>query len=464
MIGRRERRLFVASLVALAACGRAAPIAPRVVHGTDDEPFRGADALFVAVEQNGVELDGATTRVPVPATAFELDGVPFGRGLTLRVETRLGDVVLARGRSFPFDYPSFAEAPAVPPDVFIGTLGRFASALATDRAIVALAPTERGALAVTREGEALVYEPHGAPDGSARLVSAGVVAGRDGAQWVALAGIEGVMLGVGGSSAGATLLDAGGVPVAELDGAHLRAVADVGLASAADGTWVIVVGGTAGDGAVLTDVVRVDVTAGGLEAVALAAMSLPRVSPSAVRVSATDGASAVDVVLVVGGGEPRSVVLIDPLAASTDEMPIDPPRDLDRRALVAVETGLVVAAGGADASGASAAVDLFLVRRDQEPSVARVTPAPPLLFTARQGALALPLGPGLALVLGGVGTMGEPALGAELVEGTLTGRVVPTGALPAGTSPHAAAQLRDRSVLVAADGALFVYVPPRGPT
>jgi hypothetical protein len=464
-VNRCATRATLAAFVLTLACAQPAALAPRVVHGLDDAPYLGADSVVVSVERAGVQIDGASVRIPHGATSFELEGVPFGEDLALRVESRIGDVVLARGRSFPFDYAAADRPPSRAPDVFLGTLGRFARPLETDRTIVALAPTTDGALLATIEGEILAYEAHGAPDGSARLVPLGTVPERAGASWAALDPPAGHLLGVGGAERGASLVDASGRVVASLDASAFEARSEIALAAADDTSWVIAVGGRDDGGSPVTDVVRIDVGESTLSASPAAALDTPRAGASAVRVDATDGAITRDVVLVVGGGAPGVVALLDLEAATTLELAVD--RPLEGRALIAVETGLVVAAGGADALGApSDAVDLFLVRLDPSPDVARFSPAPSPLYAPRAHAVVIALGPGLALFVGGTGTAGAPVAGAELVEvrlDTLPGRIFPTGTLPAGATAWAGARLADRSVLVVGGGLLSVYVPPRGP-
>ncbi len=461
----RRCRLGVA-ILCLAGCSRPAVIAPRIVHNADDAPFLGADSVVISVERAGVPIDGASVRVPDVATSFDLEGVPFGESLGLLVESRLGDVVLARGRSFPFDYPAAGAPPTLTPDVFVGTLGRFARTLETDRAIVAITPTTNGALVATSDGEILAYEAHGASDGSARLVPLAQLPERSGASWIALGPVaNGRLLGIGGAAGGASLIDADGHVTATLAEGALDARSGIALAGASDSSWVMAIGGRDAAHVAVADVVRIDITST-LTVSQLPPLDAPRDRASVARVQASDGVDVRDVVLVVGGGVPSTVTLLEVSGGPTESFAVDPP--LDSRALVAVETGLVVAAGGSDALGApSDMVDLFVVRLDTHPRVARFSPAPSLLYAARADAIALGLGPGLALFVGGMDAAGAPVPGAELVEvrlDTLPGRVLPTGALAPGAAAAAAARLADRSVLVGGAGVLSAYIPPRGPS
>jgi len=456
----------IAGLLALTSCAAPTSLTPRVVHGLDDSPFRGADTLTVVVERGGVALEATATLVPLPAASFEIVGVPLGRSFGLRVEALAGEVPLARGRSFPFDYPSAAEPPASP-DVFIGSLGRFTRTLETSEDLIAVAPSPGGAIVATRDGRVLAYLAHGAPDGAATLLERGVLPDHAGASFVSVPSADGAgatLLAYGGALDGVTWLDGEGATRATLPPRAASSVTDVALATASDGAWVIAVGGRDGSGTPLAGIERIDL-GGELTRVSLPSMPEARAGATASTVEVEVGGDVREVVLVAGGGVSSSFVLIDPITGTVRSAPIEPA--LDARALVAVENGLVVAAGGVDELGVTSdAVDLYVVRPDREPPIARVTPAPEPLFAARSGAVPLRLGPGLALFCSGVDDAGLPVRGAELVEvrlDALPGDVVPTGALPLDARVAAAARLADRSVVVVGAGLAAAYVPPRGP-
>jgi hypothetical protein len=450
----------------LTGCESPAPLAPRVVRGLDDMPLEGADSLVVGVLADGALLEGAEVRVPLPSDTFVLPEVPLGRALALRVEALAGDVPLARGRSLPFDYPSAGSAPP-PPDVLLVTLGRFTRTLESTRSFVAVAPSAEGAIVVADDGEIFAYLAHGAADGSALLVSRGALPERRAARWTTLRDEAGawILLGVGGADGGASVIDARGELLASLPPSAADIRTDIALASAEDGSFALAAGGADAAGTPTDAVSRFELRGDVLVRTDLTPLAHPRAHAELVIVSAEVGSDTRAVALVGGGGATDSIELLDPYAGSTADVPNE--QDLDARAWVAVGTGLVVAAGGMDTLGApSDAVDLFLVRPDREPPIARVTPSPSPLFAPRAHAHALRLGPGLALFVSGTGSAGAAVRGAELVEvrlDALPGEVVPTGSFPIAARAQALTRLDDHSVLVVGDGLVLAYVPPRGP-
>ena len=447
------------------SCAGPSPLEPRVVRGLDDEPLRGADVLVVSVEQRGVLLDAHTLRVPLPATSFVLSGVPLGTDLALRVEAFAGDVVLARGHSWPFDYEGSGAMPASP-DVLLATLGRFTRTLETSEVIVALAPGREGAVLVTREGNILRYLAHGGLDGAAILEPGVRVAAREGAAWAIVDDTGGApaLLGVGGVDDGASLIDGTGALVAELAPTGRGPLHGVALVASSEGGWALAVGGEDGAGRPLASLTRYTLEGATLTRTELMPLTAPRVEAALATVPVDLGGSPSELVLVAGGGA-ATTVLVDPSSGPRGEVMLEPA--LEARAWVAVENGLVVAAGGLDAAGvASDAVDLYLVRPEHEVPIARVTPAPNPLFAPRAHALALRLGPGLALFASGRDTTLAPVRGGELVEvrlDALPGDVVPTGSLPLDVRGLAMTRLSDHSVLLVGEGVVAAYVPPRGP-
>ncbi len=465
----RRRHTGPTPLVAaflVAGCASPPPLAPRVVRGLDDTPLEGASSLVVSVLADGAPIEGAEIRVPLPSDAFVVPEVPLGRALALRVEAFAGEVPLARGRSLPFDYAS-PGAPPAPPDVLLVTLGRFTRTLESSRSFVAVAPSAEGAILVADDGEIFAYLAHGGADGSAVLVSRGSVPARRGARWTTLRDETGAaaLLGVGGLDGGASVIDTRGATVASLppDASDVRT--DIALASTEDGAFALAAGGVDASGAVSDAVSRFELEGGLLVRTELTPLAHARAHAELVLVSAEVGTDTRAVALVGGGGATASLELLDPYAGSIAEVPNE--QDLDARAWVAVGTGLVVAAGGMDRLGAASdAVDLFLVRPDRDPPVARVTPSPSPLFAPRSHAQALQLGPGLAIFVSGTASTGAPVRGAELVEvrlDALPGEVVPTGSFPIEAAARALTRLEDRSVLVVGDGLVLAYVPPRGP-
>jgi hypothetical protein len=457
------------AVLALGACVAEPTLAPRVVAGLDDDPLRGADALLIEVRRDGAPIPGATTRVALPASGFALDHLMLGADLQLFVEARVGDVVLARGRSFPFDFTSSDAPPASPPDVLLGTLGRFTRTLETAERLVAAAPTREGALVAASDGRVLSYVAHRHADGHAELVARSALPERADARWLAVpaqagAPIAAGLLAVGGSEPGASLVGADGAVLASLDGTSLPAVEGAATVASSDGAWALVLGGLDAGGQPLDTVTRIDLDAADTRATALASLPAPRAHATATLLTVDDGGTLREVVLLAGGDAAGELTVVDPLDGSARSVGVSPA--LEDRALVALETGLVVAAGGRAAGATSNEVDLYVVRLDRSPPIERVSPAPPRLFAPRADAVALRLGPGLALIAGGVDDAGAPLAGAELIEvrlDALPGDVVPTGSLPTASRARAAVRLADRSVLVVGDGLASVFVPPRGP-
>ena len=447
-------------------CTSPRPLEPRVVRGLDDMPLAGADSLVVRVLAEGVPVEGAEVRLPLPSAEFSLPDVPLGRALALRVEAFAGEGPLARGRSLPFDYPS-AGAPPASPDVLLVTLGRFTRTLETTRVFVAVAPTADGAVLVADDGAIFAYLAHGGAEGSAALEARGELPARRGAAWTTLRDASGASfaLGVGGADGGASLVDADGTLVASLPAGTVDVRSEIALASTDDGSFALSAGGADGSGGSTDALSRYEIVDGALVHTELGPLVHARHHAELALVPAEVGSETRTVALVSGGGASDSIELIDPQLGAVRDVPND--QRLDARAWVAVETGLVVAAGGTDPMGATSdAVDLFLVRPDRDPPVARVTPPPSPLFTARAHAHALRLGPGLALLVSGDASSGLPARGAELVEvrlDALPGEVVPTGSFPIEAHANALARLDDGSVLVVGDGLIAAYVPPRGP-
>ncbi len=453
-----------AIVVSLAcACAPPAPLTPRVSGGIDDAPLVGADTLVVSVVADGRVVDGASTRVTLPATRFDLTNVPFGRSLALRVEAFAGSVPLARGRSFPFDYAGAEDRPVVP-DVLLATLGRITRTVETTESVVALVATPDGAVMTTREGRIFSYVAHGGPGGAAVLVATLSLPARRDASWTQLRGEDGALalLGVGGLDDGASLVDAQGALVMELVGSDVGPSRGIALATSSGGEWAIAAGGSDTTGSPTSELTRYEVSGARLVRTPLTPLASPRSHGSAIVVGVELGGHPGEVVLVVGG---TTNELVDPTTGARLSTIVDPM--LEGRAWVAVETGLVVAAGGIDAAGTiSDAVDLYLVRPEHDPWLSRVSPAPSALFAPRADAIATRLGPGLALIASGRGPGASAVRGSELVEvrlDSLPGEVVPTGSLPVDVRANAMTRLLDRSVLLVGERLVAAYVPPRGP-
>ncbi|UJR84979.1 hypothetical protein [Sandaracinus amylolyticus] len=436
------RPIFAALVMLALGCAPDAPTLAFRVHGAPpDAPFSSADALVVALEQRGVVIAGTERSVPRDASALELGDLPFGTDLAIRVEARLGEIVLARGRSFPFDYPRHDAPPPRDPDVLIGTLGRFATPLegTLDAPPRLIAPTADGARIAT-DHALLAYRAHDPQGGAALEVIAEVPSERAGAAWIALGEDTWAL---GGAASGLTRFDA-------LGAREELALEGVVIAAAALPDGVIA---WRDDG----DVLRIDARD---VVTTLANVGAPTASARVLVVPARSADRDVT----------RALMLDDARAIVIDPEGVEPPSivalDVPRTGRVAavVGTGLVLLAGGRDVAGAvTDEVALWVLRPERSPALERVSPAPPPLFRARADAAVASFGEGLLLVAGGTDALGAPLASAELVDVTVfPGDVVATGAMPFPDALPRASALHDRTVLVAGEGGLGVYFPPRG--
>ena len=457
----------------LAACGPddSYPEVPfRVLTAPGDEPWRGASEIVLSLEQSGATLAIAPSRFPVGATRLELKSPVFGRSLAFLVEAVDGDLVLARGRSFPFDFDP--APPTRRPDVLVARVGLFVSPLADvpSAPIVAAIATTDGALLPTSTGDLLRYTSHDpALDGAASLRV--VAHARPSAVWADLGG--GLVLAVGGATGGATLYDAVGTELAQLPGAELAdqqirpAVATLRRDQA-----VLVLGGAPAETAApVATVRRIEVVHDG-ELVSLRATraaDLPEARAGAVAIAVPiqpDASGGVTRVIVLGGqgttGTLMSATSIDP-AGSAAPASIDLGTDARQAGVAVLSTGLVLVAGGVDAAGAATGELRILSVRPS--SLELVSPMPLPLLPPRADPAVATFGPGLVLLAGGRGASG-PTDRADLVEVSLDnfpGDWVATGSLPVPFAAPRAVRLGDGTVLVAGAEGLAVWVPSRGP-
>lgn len=430
----RSTKTLALALLLLACSPDEATVAFRVVHASSDDPFAGADAIVVALERDGALVPGAERRFPPSATSLDVPDLPFGERLAFRVETRLGEFVLARGRSFPFDHAGPAGEPLLSPDVLLGTLGRFA-VTSTEPVTTActIAPTSRGALIASGE-RWLEYVAHGA-DASAALVDRGALpAGRT---WIALGDR---LLGVGVDGATSIASDA------TTWSSELRLEAPVIAIAALSREGAVAV---LADGRVL----RLEVHATGLVPTSIAML---REAPSSPRVAVVETSRGARVLVVDVG----AVTLIDPEGLLSQHTLALAPAVVDA-ALIAAGPSTAILAGGREPLDGTRALDrvtAILVRPDQAEPLA-LFELPPLV-PARSGAIAAPLGARLVLVAGGVGDGGAPVRSVEIVDVELPGEVAATGPLPF-DAIGCAAMLADRTVLAVGPGGAAIFFPPR---
>lgn len=422
----------------------------RLVHAEDDDPFEGSDSLVVGLERDGQIIDETVT-------TFARDGqwtvpsLPYGEGLRIVVETRRGDLVLGRGRSFPF---AFLEGtpPRAPVDIYIGTLGVFRRSARGGTRAAAILATEDGAVWVTESGEVHCYRAHGA-DGRAtveRVASHGIRA-----QWVAvprrgfigIAGSDAIVLRRDGSLVGRSA-------VAALAG-HGAGAALVAL----DDGALVIGGGTALTHLELTP--SDEVVATNLNPLPLAVSGS---RGTAVRLAAGTR------VFALGSDRPGPLVdafVIDPTGFETTvHLEIVAPPPGSAIGVLAVGLSAIVAlVGGRSPAGVEGRVTTLLVT----PTDLQILPPIPLELTvARTDARLVEVSTGLLLVIGGVDDAGAAVRRAELIElrgpGDLPGDVVATGELPSDAPAPVGVALADGSVLIVDDGLIAVYTDPRTPS
>jgi hypothetical protein len=450
-------------------CGPGGTHVPFRVVTLGDDPFFAttATAIAVTVERDGVRDDASTTRFSPRERALTMPPMPFGSGYALIVETELTGLVLARGRSFPFAVT--AAGADHTPDVSLGVLGRYGATASGD-------PTDAYVVATASDSGALLASPRGltrfvAHGSDARPLLATRVdwpAERVGGDFAPLGD---AMLVVGGVAPGASLVSAEGAVLGELPATAISVRQGVALV-ALDASTVIAIGGARADGTLAPDVTRIEWDGAMLGASALAPLPSPRSGAQALLLSAHAEAGIEARVLVHDGttavGPAGDVVLLDPAGhAAPSATVLGIP--LSGAAACALDTGLVLVAGGRDTSGVSGQVSILVVQPDAIapiPTVSVLSPAPPRgLFRPRERAVAIAIASGLALVLGGLDGAGQPVAESEIAEvhfDSLPGSVVLTSSVPTPGRVTAATRMRDHTVLVSSDGSLFSYFPPRG--
>lgn len=454
-----DRHALIPALVIAWLGGGCAPpdaLRFRLVQGLDDDPFVVGTTLALGLEGSDAQVAFEET-FPLGAPELELGPLPHGGPLRLRAEVRSEAVVLARGYSFPFTH--LPEAPAAfAPHVLVGSLGRFTRTTVEqpDSPALAIAPAPDGARLVTSAGTVYAYRVHG-PDGDPVLEVLGrAPPHRITGVWAPV-GRSG-FLAVGGSSRGASFVDADTAESLEAPSLLVEHGADPLLVGFDDG--VLVVGGltAAGPSAAVTWVER---RADGLVAAAREPLSEPLARGHAIAASVEVAGEARPVALVLASTGAAWVV--DPTGergATRSEPVLD---HLESAGVAALGPGLVLVAGGRDASGPSAAIDLLILRDER---VAVLAPRPRALAVPRLHPTAVPFGLGRALVVGGRDGLELPHDTSELFEvrvDDLPGDAVPTGRVPVAAADPRGVALDDGSVLVVDRALLAHYFSPRSP-
>lgn len=474
---RNDRRLVsarvagaaLAAIFAASACGggEETMVDLRIRPAPGEMPFAGASELRLFVEQDQAIVHEETLRAGT--RRFDFGPVPLGEGFVLHAEAIGGGLVLARGRSFPFDVSPAGATHR--PDVLIGSLGRFARPIdpATappgslpDARVVAASATDTGAVLATSTGSIYEYVAHDAIGASfTRLARIGE---REGATWASLP--RGRLLAIGGAIGGATLVGADGAILGSLSDGQLGDQRE-GVAAAAlpSGDAILLAGGAAGPTSpAIASVTRIDVaTDGTLAATALPGLPAPLRDAVIVALPVQDETSVATRALVVGGSR-DGVALSE--AHVLDPAGVDPPVTLDLgqarldAAVAVAGIGLAIVAGGRTLEGV--ALDETILLSVRPSALDRVSPAPDRLFPARYGAAIATWERGLLVLAGGHGADGTALESADLLDlTTFPGRVNGTGPLPSPFGSPAAVVLDDRTVLVADPDGLAIYFPTK---
>ncbi|HHH30256.1 MAG TPA: hypothetical protein ENK57_18205 [Polyangiaceae bacterium] len=447
-------RAALMAVLCLAACSEPSPTTFRVVAGLDDTPFATGSDLAIAL----VGDDVIDERVfPIDAPTFELPALPFGQGLRFRVEARTGDIVFARGASFPFDSLDGAP-PRRSPDVLFGTLGRMTRTTEQqpDARPLVVAAADDGARFVTALGTVYAYRAH-AVDGEARLEVLGrAPPHRTTGVWAAM-GRRG-FIAVGGSSGGASFVHADTGASIELSTGlevHRQGSTLIGFEEGA-----LVVGGIV-DGVPQGAVTWLELRESALVATARSPLAQPVSDARGVSLTARDDAGRLESrALIIGGSGAPTAWVVDPLGQTPPVRSALPLAGLSQAGIASIAPQLVLVCGGMTAAGPTDRMDLLIV--DERGAADQLHPRP--LATPRAGAAVIPSGSGRALVVGGRGRFSLPHDTAELFEvrlDDLPGEVVPTGHAPGPLpNPHGTL-LDDGSILVVDEGLIAIYFSPR---
>jgi hypothetical protein len=460
------RALVLVTMLSLVACKDTRSPKVRVgftvkvpVRGQDgpleDRPLVGADRLVTWVERGmGETVDGSMRTVSLPATSLSLPALPFGDDLVLRVDAYGGDVLLSRGRSFRFGVARTGTS--MPPDVFLGSLGRFGRrlALTLPSDVVAILPTSDGALLAFDDGRVARLSPFA----EAPLAFTSLAADPS----RAFVAVGARYLAAYASSTKTFVFVAPSGEVAHSLTSSALARHGVGAMLAADvaGDTIVIVGGDANAvGEDARAVTRVDVPTDVASAVSVSLTNLPATRWGA-AVAWVDGTAEAARMLVLGGQSETSAsdaFLIDPRGSGV--VTVLPSAGLHHpdATLLALGTGQVLSVGGAAGSDVR-----LLIVATAPPSLTLASPSPPALAVARARPRLVRFADALALVLGGTAG-GGLVRSAELVDmRVFPGSTVQTGSMPTSVVAPNAATLPDGSVWVFDRGGVFGYVPPRG--
>lgn len=419
----------------------------------DDRPLAGASRLRTWVERrDGERVDGSERDVTLPTSTFSLAPAPFGEDLVLRVDVLVGDTLLARGRSFPFDVT--ARGPSETPDVFVSSLGRFARRLAETAGghVLAALPTQNGAILARADGALVRFSP------AATIPFETLAARIEADARVAVVG-ERYLAAFSASMKSLVLVGPDGTLERTLTHAALeRHGTGAMVAASPQGDALVIVGGLAdAQGEDAMSVTRVDVPedVGAVSAHPLASLPSTRSSGYAVWVEGSSPENARVLVLGGLGSAAGTALLVDPRGAGSATAL--PGVDVTNATPIALTGGQVLLVGGAAGNDVR-----LLVVTASPPGLVLAAPAPPPLSVARSAPALVRFAPEVVLVLGGT-SGGGLVRSAELVDmREFPGETVQTGQLPSAITQPFAAYLRDGSAWLLDASGTFAYVPPRG--
>jgi len=441
-------------LLLLAGCTQAESLSFRIVAGLDDDPFATGSSLVIS-------LVGATQpdeRVfPITAPTFEVPALRFGEDLQFRVEARTGEIVFARGASFPFDYLE-GSPPDRSPHVLLGTLGRMSRTTTQqpDGAAIVIAAADDGARFVTERGTIYAYRAHN-PDGNASLEVIGrAPPHRVSGAWAPVGRLG--FVAVGGRSPGASFVDATTGDTLELSSgleAHQTGATAIGFERGA-----LAVGGLV-DRLGRAEVTWIERTAGELHATPLPPLGEGVYGARGVALlTRSESGDLAPRALVLGGSNAPIAWVVDPAGAAPVRSELGL-ADVSAAGMAAIGPQLVLISGGMVGSSPSDRMDLLIV--DERGAADQLHPR--ALAAPRADPAVIAAGDGRALVVGGRGRFGLAHDTAELFEvrlDDLPGDVVPTGRAPSSVAQPRGVMLDDGTVLVVDASVAAAYFLPRG--
>jgi hypothetical protein len=437
---------WIAALL-LFGCQSPPTIVVQLRVGAGEHPLAQADLAQLSLVDAAGQVR-AVERGAASSAQLQIDSITPASGLTLQLDGRYGDDVIATGRSCPFDLAA-GQAPRVP--LYFALVGRFAGANPPSLArtgAVALDTTAGPLLAGGTAGDGPLTSSEKWDATNGHFVDGPPLSvARAGAQSVALA--DGSALIFGGGASGAIGMESfDGMKFTPLANGFPADLVEEASAALTDGS-VLVAGGHAA-GAPAQNAVWTVIDHGATVEPFTGGMMYARARHSATSV----GSGA-----VIAGGRDASGT---PVAAVELFLPetgfavigaLAHPRFDHSATLLADGTILIAGGVGADGQPVAAA--------ERIDPIARTVLAAGNLRTARSAHSATRLGSGRVLIAGGLGADGKPSATVELFDPTLgaAGDFVAAMPMTAPRAAHFALPLCDGTFLFVSDGSAELYTP-----